>query len=138
MFHSLSGRTLKYLILFGRHGLCYTTVSDLRGIAKMGSTLVERSDIPGWTIDRGLDRLDEQLSRRRWRILQVVLPNGHSLGPLPPWVKSPNQFIYWISAALSLQGLQNYLCDLETVAKQTCDLELLRLARRYRSDKAPR
>ena len=104
----------------------------------MGSTLVERSNSSGWALERGLDPLHDQLSRRRWRILQVVLPYGHGLGPLPPWVASPDQFIYWISANLSLQDLQIYLCDLEAVAKQTCDLELLRLARRYRSDKITR
>jgi hypothetical protein len=102
----------------------------------MGSTLVERPSFPGWTLERGLDRVDEHLSRRRWRILELVLPYGHGLGPMPAWVKSPDQFVYWISAALSLQNLQNYLCDLETVAKQTCDLELLRLARRYGRNKA--
>jgi hypothetical protein len=102
----------------------------------MGSTTIARPNCTGWTLERGLDPRDEQLSQRRWRILQVSLPYGHGLGPLPSWVKSPDQFIYWISASLSLQDLQNYLCDLETIAKQTCDLEVLRLARRYRSDKA--
>jgi len=101
---------------------------------KMGSIPVAQSNGAGWTLERGLDPFDEQLRRRRWRILQVVLPYGHSLGPQPPWVQSPDQFIYWIAAALSPQDLQHYLQDLEAVAKQTCDLELLRLARRYRTN----
>jgi hypothetical protein len=104
----------------------------------VGSTLLERSNSPGWNVECGLDPLYEQLSRRRWRILQVVLPYGHNLGSPPSWVESPDQFIYWISAGLSLHDLRNYLCDLEAVAKQTCDLELLRLARRYRSNKITR
>jgi hypothetical protein len=104
----------------------------------MGSTLAAQPNCAGWSLESGLDPLDDQLRRRRWRILQVVLPYGHGLGPLPAWVQSPDQFIYWISAALSLQDLQHYFRDLEAVAKQTYDLELLRLARRYRTNRLGR
>ena len=90
------------------------------------------------TLERDLDPLDEQLRRRRWRILQVVLPSGHSLGPQPSWVQSFDQFIYWIAAALRPRELHHYLLDLEAVAKQTYDLDLLRLARRYRTNPRPR
>ena len=100
----------------------------------MGSIPAAQPNCAGWTLERGLAPLDEQLRRRRWRVLQVVLPYGHRLGPQPPWVQSPDQFIYWIAAALSPEDLQHYLQDLEAVAKQTYDLELFRLARRYRTN----
>src|ERR1700760_3299326 len=101
----------------------------------MNSTPVAQPNCAGWTLEPRLHPLDEQLRRRRWRILQVVLPPGHGLGPQPPWVQSPDQFIYWIAAALSPEDLQHYLQDVEAVAKQTYDLELFRLTRRYRTNR---
>jgi len=88
---------------------------------------------PGWTLEPDLDPIDDQLRRRRrrWRILRVALPYGHGLDPLPAWVKTPEQFIGWLIGRLTPQALKNYFEDLEEIAKQTCDLELLRLARKY-------
>jgi hypothetical protein len=86
---------------------------------------------PGWVLEADLDPVDEQLRRRRWRILRAVLPIGHGLDPLPTWVKTPEQFVGWLIGRLSPAGLRTYFEDLEEIAKQTCDLELLRLARRY-------
>jgi len=86
---------------------------------------------PGWTLEPDLDPIDDQLRRRRWRILRVALPYGHGLDPLPAWVKTPEQFIGWVIGRLTPQALRNYFEDLEEIAKQTCDLELLRLARKY-------
>jgi hypothetical protein len=102
----------------------------------MGSMALPNS--AGWAIERGLQPIEEQLRRRRWRILEVVLPHGHGLGAQPPWVQSPDQFVYWIAASLSAQAIKDYLGDLEAVAKQTCDLELLRLARRYQNGRKAR
>lgn len=86
----------------------------------------------GWSLDSDLDPRDEQLRRRRWRILRVALPHGHGLEPLPAWIRTPEQFIGWLLGRLSPQALRNYFEDLEEIAKQTCDLELLRLARKAR------
>jgi hypothetical protein len=50
---------------------------------------------------------------------------------VPQWVRTPDQFIDWLSARLTAAAMRTYLADLELIAKQTCDLELLRLARSY-------
>jgi hypothetical protein len=91
---------------------------------------------PGWVLEPDLDPVDEQLRRRRWRILRAVLPMGHGLDPLPTWVKRPEQFVGWLIGRLTPQGLRSYFQELELIAKQTCDLELLRLARRYQGQAA--
>ena len=85
----------------------------------------------GWTLESDLDPVDEQLRRRRWRILRVALPQGHGLDPVPARIATPEQFVGWLVSRLSAQALMNYFEDLEEIAKQTCDLELLRLARKY-------
>jgi len=85
----------------------------------------------GWTLESDLDPVDEQLRRRRWRILRVALPQGHGLDPVPARITTPEQFVGWLVSRLSAQALMNYFEDLEEIAKQTCDLELLRLARKY-------
>ena len=85
----------------------------------------------GWTLEADLDPIDEQLRRRRWRILRVALPQGLGLEPIPAWVSTPEQFIGWLIGRLTPQALRNYFEDLEEIAKQTCDLELLRFARKY-------
>ena len=85
----------------------------------------------GWTLEPDLDPIDEQLRRRRWRILRVALPHGLGLDPVPAWVSTPEQFIGWLIGRLTPQALRNYFEDLEEIAKQTCDLELLRFARKY-------
>ena len=88
---------------------------------------------PGWLLEPDLDPVDEQLRRRRWRVLRVALPSGRNLEAMPQWVRTPDQFIDWLTARLSPAAMQAYLGDLEFIAKQTCDLELLRLARSYRN-----
>ena len=85
----------------------------------------------GWTLEADLDPIDEQLRRRRWRILRVALPHGQGLEAVPAWINTPEQFIGWLIGRLSPQSLRNYFEDLEQIAKQTCDLELLRFARKY-------
>jgi hypothetical protein len=72
------------------------------------------------------------LQERRWRILRAVLPRDHAVDPLPTWVRTPEQFVACLVERVGLAGRAAYFADLEEVAKQTCDLELLRLARKYR------
>jgi hypothetical protein len=105
-------------------------VSSFREGKKM---MGRNSEAPraGWTLEADLDPSDEQLRRRRWRILRVALPRGQSLEPVPARIATPEQFIGWLIGRLSAQSLMNYFEDLEEIAKQTCDLELLRLARKY-------
>ena len=50
---------------------------------------------------------------------------------MPERIGTPEQFVGWLIGRLSAQSLTNYFEDLEEIAKQTCDLELLRLARKY-------
>lgn len=85
---------------------------------------------PGWTPGAG-DESAEILSQRRWRIMQSVLPFDNSLEPLPAWVRTPDQFVGWLSCRIDQAGLRAYFREIQTVAKQTSDLELLRFARKY-------
>jgi hypothetical protein len=87
---------------------------------------------PGWVLEPDLNPVDEQLRLRRWRVLRAALPPGRALEPPPVWVSTPDQFIVWLTSRLSPMAVKAYFEDLELIAKQTCDLELLRLARFYR------
>src|ERR1700722_16112954 len=86
---------------------------------------------PGW--DREIDavRSDSPLSGRRWRILQAVRPSATLLVAVPPWIHNPDQYIEWLALQLRPPQLVVYFRDLETIARRSCDLELLRLARRH-------
>jgi hypothetical protein len=92
---------------------------------------VEAARRPGWTLEDDLDPIDEQLRRRRWRILRVALPHGYGLEAVPSWIHTPEQFIGWLVGRVTPRALRSYFEDLEAIAKQTCDLELLRFARKY-------
>ncbi len=85
---------------------------------------------PGWTPGTG-DESAEILSQRRWRIMQSVLPFDNALDPLPAWVRTPDQFVGWLSCRIDQTGLRAYFHEIQAVAKQTSDLELLRSARKY-------
>ena len=85
---------------------------------------------PGWTMAPD-DSIEAQLPRRRWRILQIARPRTHSFGPMPSWIKTPDDFVRWLAGKLSLNELYTYFRDIEAIAKISCDLELLRFARRY-------
>jgi hypothetical protein len=85
---------------------------------------------PGWTAGAG-DDATEILAQRRWRIMQSVLPFDNSLTPLPTWVRTPDQFVGWLSCRVEHVALRAYFREVQTIAKQTCDLELLRFARKY-------
>lgn len=73
-----------------------------------------------------------RLPRRRWRILHNTRPPMAPTGPMPRWIETPDDFVYWLAAYLTATELNVYFRDLETAAKTSCDLELLRFARRYR------
>ncbi len=85
---------------------------------------------PGWAIPPN-DSGQAQLPRRRWRILQNAKPRMDPMGPMPNWIKTPEDFVRWLASRLSLNELYTYFRDLEAIAKMSCDLELLRFARRY-------
>jgi hypothetical protein len=88
---------------------------------------------PGWELEPDLGSLESQLRRRRWRVLRAALPPGPGLDPVPGWIKSPDQFIEWLAHRLNPAAVRRYFIELELIAKQTCDLELLRLARHHKS-----
>lgn len=83
-------------------------------------------------VDADAVAFDQRLRQRRWRILRVALPRGHQVDALPLWISAPEQFLGWIAPQLPPAASAAYFADLERIAKQTGDLELLRLARRYR------
>jgi len=85
---------------------------------------------PGWAITPA-DSRAAQLPRRRWRILHHTKPRMEPVGPTPHWIKTPEDFVRWLASDLSLNQLYAYFRDLEAIAKMSCDLELLRFARRY-------
>ena len=88
---------------------------------------------PGWVLEPDLDPVNAQVRRRRWRVLRAALPPGRGLDQLPSWIKTPDEFIDWLMSRLSPFAVRGYFDDLELIAKQTCDLELLRFARHYKS-----
>ena len=91
---------------------------------------------PGWTTgsDTDQDSGEALLRQRRWRIMESLLPFDSTLDPLPGWVRTPEQFVGWMSCRLDTMGLKAYFREVQAVAKQTYDLELLRFARKYLSD----
>jgi hypothetical protein len=88
---------------------------------------------PNWMPGEG-DEASEMLWQRRWRIMQNVLPFDTPLEPLPAWVRTPDQFVGWLSCRLDQAGLRAYFRDIQAVAKQIGDLALLRFAPRYLGD----
>jgi hypothetical protein len=86
---------------------------------------------PGWAIPPDLDPSEAHLPRRRWRILHSAKPRTDPAGPLPNWVKTPEDFVRWLATQLDVNELHTYFRDLEAIAKMSCDLELLRFARKY-------
>ena len=91
---------------------------------------------PGWTPVSNMAAEDtgSVLSQRRWRIMLSALPFDSALDPLPAWVRTPDQFVGWLSCRIDQPGLRGYFLEIQTIAKQTCDLELLRFAKKYIGD----
>ena len=92
----------------------------------------EARNRPGWALEPNLDPVTELVRRRRWRVLRAALPHGRGLDPIPAGVKTPEEFVEWLLVRLSPMAAKAYFEDLELIAKQTCDLELLRFARTLR------
>ena len=86
---------------------------------------------PGWDRQPSASPVETLIGQRRWRILQNAQPLFTPVEPLPLWIKRPEQFVDWLSVRLSPSELRDYFRDLEAIARQNCDLELLRFARRY-------
>ena len=89
---------------------------------------------PGWTSEADTDSGNALLSQRRWRIMESLLPFDSALNPLPAWVRTPEQFVGWMSCRTDIASLRAYFHEIQAVAKQTCDLELLRFARKHLAD----
>lgn len=88
---------------------------------------------PGWMLVRDDDEGPEaRLPRQRWRMLHDTRPHMAPTGPMPRWIETPDDFVYWLAAYLTATELHAYFRDLEAAARRSCDLELLRFARRYR------
>ncbi|HUB94675.1 MAG TPA: hypothetical protein VL993_02085 [Stellaceae bacterium] len=71
------------------------------------------------------------MGRRRWRILQSALPEHTPAEPVPLWIRTPEQFVDWLSARVRPNDLRAYFLALDEIARQSCDLDLLRFARSY-------
>jgi hypothetical protein len=112
-----------------RHGWLGNDPGRRRTMAQRGRRAPSRAETYAEP-DHG--RTCTLLRERRWRILRAVLPRGHRVDPLPTWVRTPEQFAACLVERESFAVRAAYFADLEEVARQTCDLELLRLARKYR------
>ena len=86
---------------------------------------------PGWDRVASASRIETLIGQRRWRILINAQPPFYPAEPVPVWIKTPEQFVDWLSIRLTPSELRTYFVDLEVIARQSCDLELLRFARRY-------
>ena len=73
------------------------------------------SSRPGWAIAPE-DSQEAQLPRRRWRILHNAKPRMEPVGPMPNWIKTPEDFVRWLASRLSLNELYTYFRDLEAIA----------------------
>jgi hypothetical protein len=88
----------------------------------------------GWSVgndDADADAPVALMRKRRWRIIESVLPFDSTSDPLPAWVRTPEQFVGWLSCRIDPAGLRDYFREIQTLARQTADLELLRFARKY-------
>jgi hypothetical protein len=99
-------------------------------MAGRGSKVQSRS---GVAVDADLEAFDQRLRQRRWRILRAALPQGYEVAAMPLWITAPDQFLGWIAPQLPRAAGMVYFAELERIAKQTGDLDLLRLARRFRA-----
>ena len=86
---------------------------------------------PGWDRLPTASPVETLIGQRRWRILQNAQPLFTPVEPVPHWIRAPEQFVEWLSMRLTPSELRDYFRDLEDIARQSCDLELLRFARRY-------
>jgi hypothetical protein len=86
---------------------------------------------PGWDRQPSAGAVETLIGQRRWRILQNAQPLFEPAEAVPHWIRTPEQFVDWLSLRVGPVELRAYFHDLEEIARQSCDLELLRFARRY-------
>jgi hypothetical protein len=86
---------------------------------------------PGWDRQPSISTVETLIGQRRWRILQNAQPVFEPTEAVPAWIRTPEQFVDWLSLRVGPRELRAYFHDLEEIARQSCDLELLRFARRY-------
>ncbi|HXQ51794.1 MAG TPA: hypothetical protein VN802_11920 [Stellaceae bacterium] len=86
---------------------------------------------PGWDRQPSTSAVATLIGQRRWRILVNAQPALEPAVPLPAWIRTPEQFVDWLSMRVGPRELRAYFHDLEEIARQSADLELLRFARRY-------
>ena len=86
---------------------------------------------PGWDRLPTASPVETLIGQRRWRILQNAQPMFTPTEPAPSWIRTPEQFVEWLAIRLTPTELRSYFQDLEEIARQSCDLELLRFTRRY-------
>jgi len=86
---------------------------------------------PGWDRVPSPSPLETMIGQRRWRILQNAQPRLQPAEAVPNWIRTPEQFVDWLSLRVGARELRAYFVDLEDIARQSCDLEILRFARRY-------
>lgn len=86
---------------------------------------------PGWDRKPSASAVATLIGQRRWRILTNTQPLVEPTAPLPAWIRTPEQFVDWLSMRVGPKELRAYFHDLEEIARQSADLELLRFARRY-------
>ncbi|MGH7090726.1 MAG: hypothetical protein ACREFQ_17660 [Stellaceae bacterium] len=86
---------------------------------------------PGWDRHGMAGAAETVIGRRRWRVLVNAQPLFEPTEPIPPWIRTPEQFVDWLSLRLRPGELRAYFRDLEAIAREIGDLELLRFARRY-------
>jgi hypothetical protein len=86
---------------------------------------------PGWDRLPTANPVETLIGQRRWRILQNAQPLYTPTEPVPSWIRMPEQFVEWLAIRLTPTELRGYFHDLEQIARQSCDLEMLRFAKRY-------
>ena len=85
----------------------------------------------GWNCQNAGSAVETMIGRRRWRILVNVRPLHDPNERMPAWIRTPEQYVDWLALRLRPGELRAYFRDLESIAREICDLELLRFARRY-------
>jgi hypothetical protein len=86
---------------------------------------------PGWDRLPSPNPVETLIGQRRWRILQTAQPLFEPAEALPQWIRTPEQFVDWLSLRVGPRELRAYFMDLEEIGRQSCDLELLRFARQF-------
>jgi hypothetical protein len=87
-----------------------------------------RAPRPGWDRLGTAGSAATTIAWRRWRILEAAQPLAERV---PVTIRTPEQFVDWLSLRLRPVELRAYFRGLEAIARDVSDLELFRLARRH-------